>query len=332
MQKTLFAALILLMTAQIHAQKVYETYTPVKDSLRYGYGQHDVFPCGSKGYTLVLPDSREPVKGTVLVLNDDKINVRDTSRPQEGLIHRQANAKGYAALYISTGIPVDLYFSEQSLVYVDSLIRTVFTQYRLPNKNIFLLGSMVSGHRALKYIEYCKKGKSTFTPAIKGVILSESAIDWVRQWYECQKQVRDHLTPTGFFEGNLITYLFAANLHDTPVTNMQKYIDFSPYSYFDTKMEKPALYKDLAIRAYTYADIRYWFSAQGKGIYDSNYPDMSGFINEQKLVGNTKASLIVFSSGLTDPLPKDMRRQASTWDLVDKNELVTWMTAQSTQF
>jgi hypothetical protein len=161
------------------------------------------------------------------------------------------------------------------------------------------------------------------------VILSESAIDWVRQWYECQKQARDHLTATGFFEGNLMTYLFATNLHDTPVSNIQKYIDFSPYSYFDAKMEKPALYKDLAIRAYTYADIRYWFSAQGKGIYDSNYPDMSGFINEQKLAGNTKASLVVFSSQLTDPLHNDMRRQANTWDLVDKDELVSWIATQS---
>jgi hypothetical protein len=81
----------------------------------------------------------------------------------------------------------------------------------------------------------------------------------------------------------------------------------------------------LAIRAYTYADIRYWFSAQGKGIYDSNYPDMSGFINEQVLAGNKNASLIVYSSSLTDPLKNDMRRQSTTWDLIDKKELVEWI-------
>lgn len=329
MHKFLFIPLLMVLTAQAHAQKVYERYTHVDDSLRYGNGPRDVFPCGSRGYTLVLPDGQEAVKGAILILNDDRVNLQDTSRLQEGLIHQQANAKGFAVLYISTGIPVDLYFSERSLLYVDSLVRSVFTQYNLPNRNIFLLGAMVSGHRALKYIEYCKKGKSSFAPAIKGVVLSESAIDWVRQWYECQKQVRDHMTPGGTFEGNLISYLFAANLHDTPITNIRKYIDFSPYSYFDTKMEKPPLYKDLAIRAYTYADIRYWFSAQGKGIYDSNYPDMSGFINEQKLAGNTRASLVVFSSRLTDPLGKEMRRQANTWDLVDKKELVGWMTAQS---
>jgi hypothetical protein len=90
-------------------------------------------------------------------------------------------------------------------------------------------------------------------------------------------------------------------------------------------MEKAKLYTDLAIRAYTYADIRYWFSAQGKGIYDSNYPDMSGFINEQVLAGNKKASLIVYSSSLTGPLKNDMRRQSTTWNLIDKKELVDWI-------
>jgi len=156
-------------------------------------------------------------------------------------------------------------------------------------------------------------------------MLCESAIDWVRQWYECQKQVRDHLSATGFFEGSFMTYLFSQYIKGTPADNIQPFIDFSPYSYFDTKMEKPKLYKDLAIRAYTYADIRYWFSAQGKGIYDSNYPDMSGFINEQVLVGNKNASLIVYNSSTTDPLKNDMRRQSTTWDLIDKKELVDWM-------
>ena len=325
MTKLCLIAVLAAVTGSSYAQKIYESYTPVNDSLRYGYGKQDVFPCGSKGFTLITPETTTSVNGTIIILNDDRINLRNNDRPQEGHIHREANASGYAALYVSTGIPMDLYFNLASLRYADSLIDAVFTQYHLPNKNIFLVGAMVSGHRALKYIEYCKKGYSSWHPALKGVVLSESAIDWVRQWYECQKQVRDHLTPTGSFEGNLVSYLFAANLHDTPVTNVQKYIDFSAYSYFDTKMEKPALYKDLAIRAYTYADIRYWFSAQGKGIYDCNYPDMSGFINEQKLAGNTKASLIVFNSGVNDPMPKDMRRQASTWDLVDKQELIGWM-------
>jgi len=307
----------LLLAGHGHAQKMYQDYTLSKDTVHYGPGSNEILPPTHRGYTLILPDGGSEVSGTVLILGDDKPNLSDTSN-----IHRPANTRGLATLYISTGIPVDLYFSESSLVYADSLIKQVFSSYHLPNKNIFLVGAMVAGHRALKYIEYCKKGRSVFNPSIKGVVLCESAIDWVRQWYECQKQVRDH---TGDFEGNFIPYLFARHINATPATNIRKFIDFSPYSYFDTKMEKPKLYKDLAIRAYTYADIRYWFSAQGKGIYDSNYPDMSGFINEQVLAGNKTASLIVYSSSLTGPLKNGMRRQSTTWNLINKKELVDWM-------
>ncbi|HVU54492.1 MAG TPA: hypothetical protein VHD83_05525 [Puia sp.] len=312
--------LILLISAPGHAQKVYQDYIPSQDIVHYGPGDKDVFPAGNKGYTLTLPDNGKEPAGVVLILDDDKPNLSDTAG-----IFQPANTRGWATLSISTGIPVDLYFSESSLVCVDSLAQAVFAKYHLPNRNIFLAGSMTAGHRALKYIEYCKKGRSAFHPSIKGVVLCESAIDWVRQWYECRKQARDHLSPTGTFEGNFITYLFAQKIRTTPAQDIQKFIDFSPYSYFDTKMEKMTLYKDLAIRAYTYADIRYWFSAQGKGIYDSNYPDMSGFINEQMLIGNKNASLIVYSSGLADPLKNDMRRQSTTWNLIDKKELIDWM-------
>jgi len=316
----LIAVLTLLLASQGSAQKIYQDYTLSKDTVHYGPGSNEVFPPANKGYTLLLPDNGREPAGTVLLLEDDKPNLSDTAN-----IHQPANTRGWAALYISTGIPVDLYFSESSLACTDSLIKEVFSRYHLPNKNIFLVGVMTSGHRALKYIEYCKKGKSLFNPSIKGVVLCESAIDWVRQWYECQKQVRDNTSRVGFFEGNFITYLFARHIKATPAGDIQKFIDFSPYSYFDTKMEKPKLYKDLSIRAYTYADIRYWFSAQGKGIYDSNYPDMSGFINEQVLVGNKNASLIAYSSSLTEPLWGNMRKQSLTWNLINKKELVEWM-------
>jgi hypothetical protein len=278
-----------------------------------------------KGYTLILPDDRPDLTGTIVSLEDNRLYSSDTTKYQR--FKSEALKKGFAFLIIATGVPVDLYFSEKSLIFVDTLMKSIFTRYRLPDKNIFLLGILTSGHRALKYIEYCKSGKSLFYPAISGVILIECVIDWVRQWYECQKQVRDHLDEERFFEGTMITYLFNENLNATPITDIGKYIRFSSYSYFDMQMEKPKLFRDLAIRAYTYADIRYWFSARGKGVYDSNYPDMSGFINEQKLAGNQQAELIVFHGN--DRAEDAPGQQTATWDMVDKRDLVDWIVRQT---
>jgi hypothetical protein len=308
-------------SATCFSQKIIERYKLQKDSLRIGIGKDDFFPYNDKGYTLIVPEGG--AIGTIITLEDDKMNLRDTV--SANTFYKQANAAGFAYLHISTGIPVDLFFNEKSLQYVDATLIKIFNENKLPQKNIFFQGVMTSGHRALKYVEYCQKKNSPLALKITGVVLCESALDWVRQWYEGQKQVRDSLTEVGYFEGKMVTYLFDNHLKCNPITNMEKMVAFSPYSYFDTKMKHIQSYKKLAIRAYTFADTDYWFSASGKGVYDSNYPDMSGIINELKLAGNKKAELIVFQK---ENKTGEHTKQSSTWAMVDKKELLDWITKQ----
>ncbi len=322
MKKLLFPVILIYWQIESNSQTLVEKYIPQRDSIRVGYGKDDFFPCEEKGFSLFLPQSS--AQGTVISLEDSKFNASDSS--SAAVFRQQANAEGYAYLHITTGRPVDLFFSEKSMKFVDSLLAKVFVENKLPPKNIFLLGVMTSGHRALKYVEYAKKKNSDFYPLIKGVVLCESALDWVRQWYEGQKQVRDHLTEAGFFEGNMVTYLFKQNLKCTPITCIEKYVEFSPYSYFDLTMRRIQSYKHLAIRAYTFADIEYWFSAPGKGVFDSNYPDMSGIINELKLAGNKKAELTVFQK---ENNSGQHIKQSSTWKMADKKELMEWIIKNS---
>lgn len=303
-------------------QQVIEKYVPQKDSLRVGTGKDDYFPYTDKGFTLILPDSA--VTGTIIALEDEPMNLRDTSNANS--FSQIAGRSGFAYFHISTGIPVELFFNERSLQFVEATLHKVFRENKLPEKNIFFLGVMTAGHRALKYVQYAKKIKSPFYPKISGVVLCESALDWVRQWYEGQKQVRDSLTAVGHFEGKMVTYLFEKHLKCNPITNMQKMVDFSPYSYSDTKMKQVLAYKRLAVRAYTFADTEYWFSAPGKGVFDSNYPDMSGIINELKLDGNKKAELIVFQK---ENKTGQHTKQSSTWSMADKKNLMEWILKNS---
>jgi hypothetical protein len=307
------------------AQKTVSDYTRLTGMIRLAEQKDAVFPLGEKGYSLVLPEGNKTVKGVVVSLEDERPDFSDTLRYKAW--QNVVLAKDWALLYISSGVPVDLFFSPSSLKDTDRVLKELFMKFHLPKEQVVFLGVMTSGHRALRYIEYCQKGRSVFKPGIKGLVLCESAIDWVRQWYEGQKQVRDHLTEVGFFEGNMVTYLFNKNLKCTPATNIQPYLEFSPYSYFDTKMSKAVLFKDIPVHAFTYADTRYWFAAQGKGVFDSNYPDMSGFINEQKLKGNTRAVLTVFHSDPAEPVTAEMKKQSNTWSLVDKAALMDWIVA-----
>lgn len=320
MSKIMIVILSLLAIQQADAQKMIRNYVSQLDSLKIGAGERDCLAYGRKGYTLILPDSA-PVKGVLISL--DEREFESAKMQPQSLMHPQANEKGFAVLYVSTGIPLDLFFNKTSILFVDTLLKSVFTTHKLANKNIIFIGNMTSGHRALKYIEFCKTEKSTFNPDIKGVALSEVALDWVRQWFECQKQVRDHLNDVQLFEGKLITYLFSTHFKNTPVTELEPYFQFSSYSYFDTSMRHIRYFKDIPVRAYSFAPVNYWFSATGKGVYDCNFPDMVGIINELKLAGNKKAELIVFSNE-TRAKTTEMERQTNTWNLIDKQNLVEW--------
>jgi hypothetical protein len=315
--------LLLLIIGQSNGQKVIEEYFSQNDSLRIGVGKNDFLPYGDKGYTLILPDTTNNIKGILLSFEDRKYDLNSNNAQQ---IYHEATDKNIAVLYVSTGIPIDLFFSDKSLSYVDTTIKSVFTKYHLPNKNIFFLGVNLSGHRALKYIEFCKQRKSKFTLDVKGIVLCDGVLDWVRQWYEGKKGVRDKFAESSVSEGKLVTYLLEKNLKATPKTNLEKYLHFSSYSYFDDTDRHIKYFKDYAVRAYTEPATHYWLDTKRKTTFDTNFPDMVGIINELKLAGNTKSELVIFNQEKENV---DRRNPNYTWGLVDKTELINWIIAQT---
>lgn len=322
MKRLILYFLLFNLSVTLYGQKIYESYIKQNDSLRIGNGKTDFLPFNDKGYTLILPDStNNNITGTIISFEDEKVDLVNNPKQQ---ISKEANLKNLAVLYISTGIPVDFYFSEKSLSFIDTTILSVFKKYKIPNKNIFFLGVSLSGHRALKYIEYFKTGKSKFKPVVKGVVLCDGVLDWVRQWYEERKGLKDNFAPSAVFSGKLITYLFEKNLKGTPKNNLNAYLNFSPYSYFDEKNRHLKYFSDLTIRAYTEPATFYWMNERRKGVFDTNFPDMVGIINELKLLGNQKNELIVFNQ---DDKINDRRNPYYTWSLVDKTELTNWMIA-----
>lgn len=324
--KNIFAVwLFIVCQGHAIAQKIVEQYTPQTDSLRIGVKRGDLLPGNEKGYTLILPDDRPAgdIAGILISLEDKHVNLRSNLAAQ---IYPEATARHFAVLYVSTGIPLDLFFSPKSLAYVDTTLKTVFTKYGLPNKNIFFLGVNLSGHRVLKYIEYFKKGRSEFIPDTRGIVLCDGVLDWVRQWYECKKGIRDNFVQSSVFEGQLITYLLEKNLDGTPKTRLETYLDFSLYSYFDETDRHIKYFKDYPVRAYTEPATMYWINQARKTTFDTNFPDIVGFINEMKLAGNTRSELVIFSQ---DQHPSDRRNPDYTWGLVDKKELMDWITVQA---
>jgi predicted transcriptional regulator len=319
--RTFYLLTVSVFPVCIFSQSTTEHYIESKDSIRLGEEPTDIVPMNPKGYTLTLPAGKK-IKAVVIQISDNKPEKGDTATTR---FFKELNKRQIATLHISTGIPVDLFFKQHSVLFTDSIIENVYKRFNIQSNNIFLLGVMPSGHRALKYYASVSEKNGMLKPKIKGIILCESAIDWVRQYQEAKKQVRDSLTAIGYYEGKMVIYLFTKYLNLPEDGNLKDLIDFSPYSYFESSMQKPKTYRDLFIRAYTTADTNYWFSAKGKGIFDCNFPDMQGFINEQKLAGNKHAELIVFAE--KGNKGKFLQKQSDTWNKVNKSALANWISS-----
>jgi len=212
LKKGLIFILFAFLTVSTFGQKVVEEYNvPKNDSLRIGKQDSDFLKFISSGFTLSLPDNRKAISGVIVFLEDSKFDDKNKSAKQ---IYSQANANGFAVLSVSTEIPLDFYFSENSVLTSQSIIKKVFDKYKLPNKNIFFIGVGLSGHRAMKYIECIKKNNYDFQLNIKGIVLCNTPLDWESQWNEFKREIR--INRNDLWEANFLTYMLETHLNGTP--------------------------------------------------------------------------------------------------------------------
>lgn len=303
------------------SQNIIEEYKPLKkDSLRVGTGEKDFIPFIQKGYTLMLPKDKA-IEGVLLFLEDSGYDKRNKNAKQ---MYHQATEKGFAILSVSTEIPFDFYFSKKSLRSTHELIQKAFTKHDLPNKNIFFLGSSLVGHRAMRYIKWVKEGSYGFQLGIEGVVICNFTLDWTRKWYQHVRDIR--INRINLWEPKFINYMLETYLKGTPKSSPENYHDFSPYSYFDYKNRNITIYKNYAVRAYIEPAIKYRLTKYVRTLYENNATDIVGFLAELELTGNNNTELIVLQP--EDNLSQKKNSQ-STWDTIDKNDLMDWIQKQA---
>ena len=183
--------LLILFTSfsnKVISQNIIEEYEQKKnDSIRIGTGEKDFLPFIQKGYTLMLP-KRKDIKGVLIFLEDSGYDNKNKNSKQ---IYSQACKNSFAVLAVSTEIPFDFYFSKNSAYSSHQLINQIFEKYNLPNKNIFFIGVALSGHRAMKHIEFMKEDNYKFQLNIKGIVLCNSKLDWAMEWYKYDREKRN---------------------------------------------------------------------------------------------------------------------------------------------
>ena len=318
-----FLSIILIScwSTALCAQSILEKYEQKKnDSIRIGVGEKDFLPFIQKGYTLMLPSKKE-IKGVLLFLEDSGYDKKNKISKQ---FYSEASKNGFAVLSVSSEIPFDFYFSTNSALSTHQIINQVFNEYNLPNKNIFFIGVALSGHRAMKHIEFMKEDHYPFQLNIRGIVICNTKLDWAMEWYKYDREKRNKRND--LWEPTFANYMLETHLNGTPKTNAKSYFDFSTYSYFDEQKEKIKFYTHYAVRAYIEPAIKYWLKRHLKTMYDNNSPDAVGLLAELELAGNLNTELIVFES---DDDKTQKKNSDSIWERVNKKELMRWIKVQS---
>ena len=184
----------------------------------------------------------------------------------------------------------------------------------------------LSGHRALKYVEYIKKTQPEFSLNISGLVICDAPLDWVRQYNEGKRDRRINFDEGAVWEGTFSNYILEKKLNGTPKSNLESYLDFSTYSYSDETDSHIKHFQEFPTRAYIEIAIEYWLEKKRKTTIDNNAPDMVGLIAQMKLAGNENAELKII-------YPKDSKTEkkntAATWISVNKDELMEWIIKHS---
>lgn len=320
--KLLFLSVILTFSySDVYSQETIEEYQPVKDgSFRIGIGEEDFSPFIQSGYTLMLP-KQKTINGVLIFLEDSWSDKKNKSSKQ---IYSQAYEKGFAVLSVSSEMPFDFYFSEESMSSTHKLIEETFIKYKLPNDNIFFLGASLVGHRAMRYIKFMKENDFEFQPNINSIVICNFTMDFTRKWYQHKRDIK--INRIDLWEPTFINYLLETNLKGTPKTNPESYHNFSSYSYFDEENENIKFYKDYGVRAYIEPAIKYKLTKQLRTLYENNATDMVGFLAELELAGNKNTELIVLQP---EDNQSEIKNTQSTWDTIDKDELMEWIQKQT---
>lgn len=319
--RVLLFCTILCSPLVLSAQQIIKNYQSApNDSVQIGPSSSDYMPLISAGYTLMLPDS-DSIQGVLIFLEDAKF---DQQNKQASSLYPFANQVSYAVLSVSTSIPLDFYFLEESLLSAHRQIREVFAKYQLPNRNLFFLGSSLVGHRAMRYLKFIKTHELDFKPAVNGMVLCNFTMDFSRKWHQHQRDIR--LNRIDLWEPRFINFMLEQHLGGTALTNAEAYYEFSAYNHSDPSLGNIQHYTDLAICVYVEPALNYRLNEQYRTLYENNTTDMVGFLAELKLQGNTKSELIIIGDAEENDQPKT---SASTWAAIDKAALMEWILLHS---
>lgn len=312
---SLFCHLIFCLSAQSTAPLLIQ-YEEEKPEPFVRLTEEMVIPAESPGYTLLLP--QDSIKGMVVLFHSG----RDTAHIGfEQRLYVEAVAQQFAALYITTGNPVEFLFDEASYKQLDRYIGTVVESYRIPRDRLLFGGMSLAGTRALKFALWCANGHSQYGLRPRALALCDAPLDFHRFWREGQRAIELELNPISASEAKWVNAQLEKNLGGTPHTAPTAYTQYAPFYYSEKADERLQVLDGIAIRVYTEPDVAWWMANRRRSYYGMNALDGAAMINDLQYLGHREAELILTADKGRRP---DGQRHPHSWSIVNNRALIEW--------
>ena len=201
------------------------------------------------------------------------------------------------------------------------ILTDVTNKHQLTDHPFFIGGFSIGGSCAIKYAEMAISENLKHKPiAVFGI---DPPLDFERLYNSSKRTIRLGFQSPLLGEAYYMVNRLEKEIGGSPQTALQNYYKLSPYSYSDTTQTAIKSLIDMPIRIYSEPDIHWWINNRGSDLHEMNVLDASAMINELKILGNPKATLILTENkGYRQP---GNRRHPHSWSIVDSAELVKWL-------
>lgn len=267
-------------------------------------------------YLKAIPET-EKIQGMVV---RDYSNLPDTSKNSPYQFLNLCTKANLLTLYTNTSSQFpELFIADSTMKILDDMVLEVIQEHNIPENNIFIGGISSSGTRALRYAQYCARGKSTI--AIKGVFAVDSPLD-LERFYNSAFRHKENFTDGMLWEANWMLPLFNKLFGGRPNDHYKAYKKASVFTQSDSLGGNASLLKDTDIILFHEPDIDWWLEERGASYYDINSYDIAAFTLKLKLLGNEGVTLITTSGKGFD---REGNRKCHSWTIVDEKFLLDWI-------
>lgn len=214
------------------------------------------------------------------------------------------------------------YLDSSSQFVLDTIIDEVIQNYDIKDDKFVIGGFSLGGSGAIKYAERSFEDGSLLKKPY-AVFAIDPPLDIERFYLSLKRSLtrsKNEIVPKeAKYFINRIENEFGKN----PIDDPEFFWKISPYAYSDTSLENIRLLTKIPLRLYSEPDINWQIENRNRDYYGMNVLDCAAMINDLKLLGNSRAELIITSGKGFRKIQN--QRNPHSWSIADEEELMEWI-------